>query len=74
MGTIVRILADVKVQNVDYKPNQVVDFPAALAKQLTTSGNADAAPEAVAYCTDELKAEVIAHQAPTSADTEQTRG
>ena len=72
MGTKVRILADVNVQGVDYKPNQVVDFPAGIAKQLAAAGNADASAEAVAYCTDELKSEVVVHQKPESADAEQS--
>lgn len=68
MGTKVRILADVNVHGVDYKPNQVVDLPADTAKQLAAAGNADASKEAVAYCVDELKVEVIVHQKPAAAD------
>lgn len=72
VGTKVRILTDVNVQGVDYKPNQVVDVPAAIAKQLAGAGSADASADAVAYCVDELKAEVIVHQKPESGDTEQS--
>ncbi len=71
MGTKVRILSDVKVQGVDYKPNQVVDLPANIAKQLAASGSADASNEAVAYCVDELKSEVVVHQKPAEADAAQ---
>lgn len=71
MGTKVRILSDVKVDGVDYKPNQAVDLPAGLAKQLAASGSADASAEAVAYCVDELKSEVVVHQKAAAADAEQ---
>lgn len=71
MGTKVRILSDIKVQGVDYKPNQVVDLPADIAKQLAASGSADASKEAVAYCVDDLKSEVVVHQKPAEADAAQ---
>lgn len=68
MGTKVRVLADSQVEGITYKPNQVVDFPAGVAKQLVAAGNADASAEAIAYCTDELHAEVIVHKAPKAED------
>lgn len=60
----VRILADTLVDDVAYKPSQVVDFPVGVAKSLKQSGVVDDAPEAVAYCINELGVEVIKHEKP----------
>lgn len=62
MGTKVRVLSDISIDGVEYKPNQVVDLPTAVAKQQVATGNVDASPEAVDYCIAELKAEVIIHK------------
>ena len=50
MGTKVRVLSDISIDGVEYKPNQVVDLPTAVAKQQVATGNVDASPEAVDYC------------------------
>ena len=63
MGTKVRILAACRVGGVAYTPNQVVDFPAPVAKALAADGQVDVHKEAIAYCINELGAEVITHQA-----------
>lgn len=69
MGTKVRILADTQVQGVDYKPNQVVDLPDDIAKSLVKEGVADSNKAAIAYCTTELKAEVVTHVVPKAEET-----
>lgn len=48
----VRILCAIPVDGKSYKPNQVVDFPAELAKALKGDGAVDDSKEAVAYCID----------------------
>lgn len=61
MGTKVRMLSDQPVDGITYKTNQVVDFPTGTAKSLKMQGVADDTPEAVAYCVNELGAEVVVH-------------
>ena len=63
----VRILADVQVEGTDYKPNQVVDLPTDVAKQLAKAGQVDPNPDAVTYCIEKEGAEVIVHGAPKAA-------
>lgn len=72
MGTKARVLVDTKVQGVDYKPNQLVEFPDDVAKSLAKEGIVDTNKAAIAYCVDELKSEVVVHQKPESAAAEQT--
>ena len=73
MGTKVRILAACRVGGVAYSPNQVVDFPAVVAKALAADGQVDAHKEAVAYCVNKLGAEVITHQAEPTPEELQLR-
>jgi ABC-type nitrate/sulfonate/bicarbonate transport system substrate-binding protein len=68
MGTKVRILVATHVGGVLYYPDQVVDLPAVTAKQLVAGGQVDAHKEAVAYCVNELGAEVIVHQTPPTPE------
>lgn len=71
MGTKVRVLSDIQIEGVSYKPNQVVDLPANLAKQQASAGTVDPTAEAVDYCLAELKAEVIVHAPAGKGDGEQ---
>lgn len=64
----VRILAALVLDGIGYVPNQVVDMPAAAAKQLAADGQVDPHKDAVAYCTKELGAEVIVHKSPEVVD------
>ena len=68
MGKKVRILADQKIDGVHYKGDQVVDLPAAIAKQLAADGQVDPHPDAVAYCVNVLGQEVIVHEKQDSAE------
>lgn len=68
MGTKVRILVACAIGGMSFKPDQVVDLPATLAKQHAAAGEVDPNKEAVAYCVNELKAEVIAYEAPLTAE------
>lgn len=63
MGTKVRILVATYIGGVLYKPNQVVDLPASIAKPLHADGQVDPDKAAVAYCVNELGAEVIVYKA-----------
>lgn len=67
MGTKVRMLVDQPVDGITYKANQVVDFPAGVAKGLKAQGVADDTAEAVAYCVKELGAEVVVHDPKKSS-------
>lgn len=67
----VRILANTVIDGIQYLPNQVVDIPAALVKSFKQSGVVDDTREAVAYCIDELGAEVLKHDAAPDADSGQ---
>lgn len=58
----VRILVDRTVEGLQYKTNQVVDFPDAVGKQLIESGEVDDSKGAVKYCMEELGAEPIVHE------------
>lgn len=64
MGTKVRVLCQITVAGVGYKPDQVVDLPSAVAKSLAAEGQVDPHKEAVAYCIRDLGAEVIVHADP----------
>lgn len=66
MGKKVRVLVGCVIGGIKFKPDQVVDLPDALAKAHAASGEVDPHKDAVAYCVDELKAEVIAYAAPQS--------
>lgn len=57
MGTKVRVLVDC----LGYKPDQVVDFPPSVAKQLAESGQVDPNKDAVNYCLKELNAAIVVH-------------
>lgn len=56
-----RILADTVVDGVTYKPNQVVELDDKVAKSIEASGAADSNKDAVAYCINDLGAQVINH-------------
>lgn len=60
----VRILSVVHLDGEKYQPNQVVDLPAAIAKSFAEQGQVDTHKDAVAYCINELGAEVVVHPAP----------
>lgn len=59
----VRMLVDKTVDGLQYRANQVVDFPNDVAAALTDGDikEADASQGAVDYCMKELKAEPIVH-------------
>jgi hypothetical protein len=63
----VRMLVDVELDGVKYKPNHVVAFPEALGKTLIDSGQADGSRESVAYCEKELGAKLITHETAATA-------
>jgi hypothetical protein len=56
------MLVDQRVDGLDYKGNQVVDFPNELADKLVAGGAADNNKNAVQYCIDELGAKPIVHE------------
>jgi hypothetical protein len=58
----VRILVDRTVEGLQYKANQVVDFPESIAKQLIETGEVDDSKGAVKYCMEQLGAEPIVHE------------
>lgn len=64
MGTKVRVLCTIRVDGVEYRPNQVVDLPPAVAKSFAAEGQVDPHKDAIAYCVRELGAEVIVHADP----------
>lgn len=64
MGTKARILMSTRIDDIDYQPNQVVDFPAAMARALAKEGVVDANADAVGFCIDQLGAVVVQHQSP----------
>lgn len=63
----VRVLTAVLVEGVSYAGNQVVAFPAEIAKQLKAAGSVDDAKEAVAFCLSE-GAEVVEHAPQADAE------
>lgn len=63
----VRVLVDVELDGVKYKPNHLVSFPEALAKVLIDQGQADASKGAVAYCEGELGLKAIPHEGAAEA-------
>lgn len=63
----VRVLVDTIVDGKDYKPNQVVSFDPATAKDLEKEGKVDSSPAAVKHCESE-GAKVIEHGAPDSGE------
>lgn len=67
MGTKARILLSLHLDGRDYEPNQIVDFPPAMAKALSNEGQIDISKEAVSYCTNELGAQVIVHDQSSAA-------
>lgn len=46
----VRVLADLPLDGINYKPGQLVGLPAALAEQLSKSGGVDPHKDALAAC------------------------
>lgn len=64
MGTKVRILTAVTLDGIRYQANQVVDLPASTAKAQQAAGVVDPHKDAVAYCVNELGAQVVVHKAP----------
>lgn len=64
MGKKVRVLVGCTLGGIPFQPDQVVDLPDALAKTHTASGEVDPHKDAVAYCINELKADVITYHAP----------
>lgn len=67
----VRVLTNISVDGVDYQANQLVAFSEDVLGPLLADGLVDATVEAVAYCAEELQAEIIVHEAPVSDDIEQ---
>lgn len=70
----VRMLVDALVDAIQYRGNQVVELPDATAKRLIENGEADGHKDAVAYCLDALKAEVIVHPGAEVAPTKRKKG
>lgn len=68
MGTKVRVLCTIRVDGVEYHPNQVVDLPPAVAKSFAAEGQVDPHKDAIAYCVRELGAEVIVHADPAAVE------
>jgi hypothetical protein len=56
------MLVDKTVEGLNYKANQVVDFPDALGKKLIEGLETDASKAGVDYCIDELGAKLIKHE------------
>ena len=63
-----RIISAVKLDGVDYTPNQVVEFPTAMLTILKDQGVIDRSKAAVDYCLNELGAQVVAHGAAEDSD------
>lgn len=68
MGTKVRVLAACIIGGLSFKPDQVVDLPGPLAKAHAAAGDVDLHKDAVAYCVNELKAEVIVYEVPPTPE------
>lgn len=68
MGTKVRVLAACTIGGLLFKPDQVVDLPGPLAKAHAAAGDVDPHKDAVAYCVNELKAEVIVYEVPKTPE------
>jgi hypothetical protein len=58
-----RVLRTVSIQGITYEPDQVIELDADVAKSYEEQGALDGNADAVKYCTDELKAEFIKHEA-----------
>ncbi|KFE51129.1 hypothetical protein [Pseudomonas syringae] len=56
----VRVLTAVRLDDIDYRADQLVGFPQALAESLEKSGSVDPHKDAVAYCKAQ-GAELIEH-------------
>lgn len=63
----VRVLVDVLVEGVSYASNQLVAFPAEIAKQLKAAGSVDDDKGAVAFCVSE-GVEVVEHAPQAEAE------
>lgn len=74
MGTKARILATVHLDGAVYYPNQVVELPVATAKSLAEQGQVDLHKDAISYCINSLKAEVVVHAAPAAVPPAPTSG
>lgn len=57
-----RILVETPIDDVTYKPNQVIEADVEVIKALVKTGNADDSAAAIKYCVNDLKAELIQHQ------------
>ncbi len=68
---VVRVLTNVSVDGTNYQADQLVAFSEGVLVPLLADGLVDATVEAVAYCADELQADIIVHEAPVSDDIEQ---
>lgn len=62
-NTVVRILTSVPVDEVNYKPNDLVEFSNAIAADLVKQKVADDNKDAIAYCKKELDKKVKVHGA-----------
>lgn len=62
-----RVLYELTLDGHTYKPNDVVTLPPELGAQQLEMGSIDDDPGAVAYCTDELKAQPVDHAARVAA-------
>lgn len=70
MGTKVRILTDSTIDGVFYRANQIVEFPAGVAKAQESAGAVDAHKDAVAYCHVALGAACVEHKPKAENTTE----
>lgn len=66
-----RILSNIQLDGIDYKPNQVIEADADLIKAQVKAGTVDDSSAAVKYCVEELDAKVIQHAAPVSPVAQQ---
>jgi len=70
----VRMLMEKEVDGILYKVNSVVSFVESKAKELCQLGCADAHPDAVAHCIENLGAEVVEHGAEPAKEVEAAAG
>lgn len=63
-----RILSGVKLDGVEYAPNQVVEFPTSMLNVLKEHGVVDPSKAAVEYCVKELGAVAVVHVAAEESD------
>lgn len=80
MPKIVRVLSDLPLEGKKYQPNALIQLDDKLAKTLEGAGAVDSDPNAVAYCKDKLRVQVVKHEpaetagAADGSDTEASGG